>query len=187
MKTTITKSELQEIHSIACADWAKKIANFTLRNPFGDEIEFSVKEIEEMISASTKEQLPTVKRIFNVVDTFESIEDVESACKFLGEIDDDVRQLRLLQNIPNLNRRTLAGQELIVITKALNEGTVLDWDNSNEYKYIPWWYLGKKFRLCYVGTHCSKSYVGAPLYLKSRKLAEYSANNFFSIWKDYLN
>lgn len=187
MKTKITKSELQEIHKIACPDWAKKIANFTLRNPFGDTIEFSAKEINEMIKASTAEQLPTVKRIFEIVETHESIKTVEDACKHLGEIDDDVRQLRLLQNIPNLNRRTLAGQELIVITKALNEGTVLDWDNSNEYKYIPYWYLGKKFRLYDVFGRDSLSFVCAPLYTKSRELAEYSANKFFNIWKDYLN
>lgn len=187
MKTTITKKELQEIHEIACPDWKKKISNFTLRNPFGDEIEFSAKEIEEMIKASTAEQLPRVKRIFEVIENHESIKTVEDAITYLGEIDDDVRQLRLLQNVPNLNRRTLAGQELIVIAKALNNGTELDWNDSNEHKYIPWWYLGKKFRFYYVDDQFSFSYVSAPLYLKSRELAEYSANQFFSIWKDYIN
>lgn len=187
MKLKITRTELKEIHEISCVGWKPKIEKYAGRNPFGDEIEFSAKEIEEMVSASTKEQLPTVKRIFNITDTFESIEDVESACKYLGELDDDVRQLRLLQNIPNLNRRTLAGQELIVITKALNEGTVLDWDNSNEYKYIPWWYLGKDFRLDSVTYGIRSSRSCARLYYKSENLAQYSADKFKEIWKDYIN
>src|SRR6478736_1789036 len=116
MKLKITKSELQEIHKIACADWAKKIANFTLRNPFGNEIEFSAKEIEEMLSASTKEQLPTVKRIFNVVDTFESIKTLENAILFLGESDEEVKQLRVLQSV-KISDRILAQQEAVCFVR----------------------------------------------------------------------
>lgn len=187
MKTQITRVELKKIHDIACDRWAKKIADYAKANPFSDTIDFSEKQIEEMIKACTAEQLPIVKDVFNVVDTFESIKTVEDACKYLGEIDDEVRQLRLLQNIPNLNRRTLSGQELVVITKALNEGVILDWDNHNEYKYIPWWYLGKDFRLDYVSEFDTTSIVCAPLHTKSRELADYSAKQFKSIWKDCLN
>lgn len=187
MKTTITRVQLKEIHDIACDGWKPKIEKYAGRNPFGDTIEFSAKEIEEMIKASTADQLPTVKRIFDVVETFENIKTVEDACKHLGEIDNEVRQLRLLQNVPDLSRRTLAGQELIVIAKALNDGTELDWDNSNEYKYIPWWYLGKDFRLDAVDDDFRGSFSCAPLYYKSNELAQYSADAFKETWRDYIN
>ena len=49
MKTTIKKSELEKIHNIACSDWKKRIVDYTKRNPFGDEIEFTEKEIKEII------------------------------------------------------------------------------------------------------------------------------------------
>ncbi|HSE99777.1 MAG TPA: hypothetical protein VLA48_02685 [Nitrososphaeraceae archaeon] len=146
------------------------------------------------INVPTGYEVDTEKSTFeNIVfkeiekDITERIKTIEDACKYLGEIDDDVRHLRLLQNIPNINRRNLAGQELTVIAKALNEGTILDWDNHDQYKYIPWWYLGKDFRLCCVCECCTYSFVGAPLYVKSRELADYSAKQFKSIWKDYLN
>ena len=187
MKLEIKRTELQEIHDIACVDWKKTILKYASRNPFGETIEFSAKEVEEMLKASNAEQLPTVKRIFEVVESFESIQTVEDACKHLGEIDDDVRQLRLLQNVPNLNRRALAGQELLILAKALNDGTELNWEDSNEYKYIPWWYLGKDFRLYDVFDYLRGSGSCAPLHYKSRDLAQYSADNFKEIWKDYMN
>ena len=187
MKTTITRVELKEIYKIACPTWQSKIENYAKENPFSDTIEFSEKQIEGMIKASTVEQLPIVKKIFDIVDIFESIKTLEDACKQLGEIDNEVKQLRLLQNVPNLERKTLAGQELTVITKALNNKEVLDWNNSDECKYMSWWYLGDNFRLRGVGCCGSGSNVPARLYSVSREIAQYSADSFKEIWKDYIN
>ena len=64
MKTTITKTELKRIHDIACDAWKSKIIEYTKRNPFGDTIEFTEKEVKEMISASTKKTTPDCKRNF---------------------------------------------------------------------------------------------------------------------------
>lgn len=115
------------------------------------------------------------------------ITSVEDACKYLGEIDSDVRELRLLQNVPNLSRKILAGQELTVITKALNGDWSADFDNSNQYKYILWWYLGSNFRLdCVYDCH-SDSSIPARLCYKSEKIANYSANTFKEVWKEFMN
>lgn len=187
MKLEITREQLGKIHSIACVDWKSKIEKFASADPFSPEIKFTEKQINEMIKACTAEQLPIVKEIFEVRDTWEDIKTLEDAISKLGEVDNEVRQLRLLQNIPNLERRVVAGQELAVITKALNNGTVLDWDDSNEYKYIPWWYLGKEFRLDIVSYYGSYSFCSARLYYKSENLAQYSADTFKVIWKDYIN
>jgi hypothetical protein len=187
MKTEITRTQLKEIHDIACKDWKSKISAYGAKDPFSETIKFSEKEIQEMVNACTPEQLPIVKEVFNVTDTFESIKTVEDACKHLGEIDSEVRELRLLQNIPNINRRTLAGQELIVITKALNSGWTVDFDDYQQNKFILWWYLGKNFRLHCVFECVMASCVGAPLCHKSKEVANYSAKQFKSIWKDYLN
>lgn len=112
---------------------------------------------------------------------------VEDACKYLGEIDPDVHELRLLQNVPNLGRKTLAGQELTVVTKALNGDWVANFDNGNQYKYIVWWYLGNYFRLSCLNCYNALSDVPARLCYKSEKLANYSATTFKEIWRDFMN
>lgn len=187
MKNTITRQELKEIHDIVCQDWKTKLENYAKANPFSESISFTEEQIQEGISACNSEQLILVKKIFDIKDTWEDIKTIDDACKQLGEIDSDVRELRLLQNIPNLNRRTLAGQELIVITKALNGGWIADFDNSSQYKYILWWYLGKSFRLGSVNDFTTSSGVGAPLCYKSNEIAKYSSVQFLNIWKDYIN
>src|SRR5690349_3012688 len=98
MKTEITRTELSKIHKIACSQWKPKIEKYANANPFSEKINFTEKEIQEMISACTAEQLPIVKEIFEIKDTWEDIKTLEDACKQLSELDDDVRQLRLLQN-----------------------------------------------------------------------------------------
>ena len=187
MKTKINKSDLKKIYNIACTDWKKKIKDYASKDPFTSEIEFTEKQIKEMLSASTPDQLPVVKEVFEVKDTFESIDSVELACRYLGESDQDVKELRLLENIKGLSRKLLSGQELTVIIKALNEKEKLDWDNSSQVKYYLWWYLGSSFRLndCYYGY----SYSDTPAHLcfKSRDIALYAASKFKNIFEDHYN
>ena len=187
MKNNITREELKKIHDIACDTWKTKIKDYGSKDPFSETIKFTEKQINEMIKAFTDVQLPVVKEIFDVRDSWEDIKTVEDACKHLGEVDNEVRQLRLLQNIPNLDRKVISGQELVVISKALNNGTELDWDDHNEYKYFPWWYLGKNFRVNGVYYYSNYSHVPARLCVKSIEIGNYSATQFKDIWKDYMN
>ena len=186
MKTKIKKSELEKIHNIACNDWKKKIIDYTKRNPFGDEIEFTEKEIKEMLSASTADQLPTVKEVFEVVESYENIKTLDDAIKHLGEKDEEVKALRVLQSV-KLTRYIIAEQELVVIIKALNDGWVADYDKHNQYKYYPWWYLGKNFRLYCVLYFSSYSCCSSRLVLESREKAEYVSSQFKNLYKEYLN
>ena len=103
MKTKITKTDLKKIYDIACEDWKTKIEKYTLRNPFGEEIEFTEKEIQEMLSASTVEQLTIVKTIFEVVKTHEKLKTVEDCINKLSEKDEEVIQLRKLESIKGLS------------------------------------------------------------------------------------
>lgn len=187
MKTKITRKDLEKIHNVACQNWKSKIKKYAEANPFSDEIEFTKEQIQEMLTASTEEQLPIVKEVFNVVETFESIKTLEDACKVLGEDDEQVKTLRVLQSVIGLDRKVVSLQELTVITKALNDGWTPDFDNHNEYKYYLWFYLGKKFRLNDCDCYFSYSCAPASLVHKSREIALYSAKQFENIWKDCLN
>ena len=63
-KQSITRVQLKEIHDVACSGWQKKIEEFAQRNPFGDTIEFTDKEVQEMFDAATPSQLEVIKRLF---------------------------------------------------------------------------------------------------------------------------
>jgi len=61
---SITRSQLKEIHDIACTGWQKKIEEFAGRNPFGDTIEFTDAEVQEMFDAATSSQFEVINRLF---------------------------------------------------------------------------------------------------------------------------
>jgi hypothetical protein len=62
--TTVKKSELEQIHNVACSTWKSKIAELTLRNPFGELVELTQTEVDEMFAAATESQLPVLNKIF---------------------------------------------------------------------------------------------------------------------------
>jgi hypothetical protein len=62
--TTVKKSELEQIHNVACSTWKSKIAELTLRNPFGELVELTQTEVDEMFDAATASQLPVLYKIF---------------------------------------------------------------------------------------------------------------------------
>jgi hypothetical protein len=72
VKKTVKKSELEQIHNVACSTWKSKIAELTLRNPFGELIELTQTEVDEMFAAATESQRRTLVGVFgeptNAVD-----------------------------------------------------------------------------------------------------------------------
>jgi hypothetical protein len=76
--------------------------------------------------------------------------------------------------------------KMTIIADALNEGWVPDWENSNEYKYCPWFkHSGGGFSFDICGCANAYSFVGARLVFKSRQLAEYAGNQFLEIYKSF--
>lgn len=77
---------------------------------------------------------------------------------------------------------------LKLLTKSLNESWLPDWDDSNQAKYYAWFYMGGSagFRFDGCGGWPAISYVGSRLCFKSRELAEYSAQQFTSVYKQFM-
>jgi hypothetical protein len=71
MKKTyqVKKAELEQIHGVACGDWKTRIAELTLRNPFGDGIELTQTEVDEMFAAATESQRPVLVAVFGEPNT----------------------------------------------------------------------------------------------------------------------
>ena len=86
----------------------------------------------------------------------------------------------------------IAYKKLKAIAKVLNEGWVPDWDNSNQYKWYPWFYMTKTssspsgFGLGVVCDDYSCSYVGSRLCYRTRKLAEHAAKHFIDLYRDLM-
>lgn len=79
--------------------------------------------------------------------------------------------------------------KLTIISRALNEGWVPDWTNSNQYKYYPWFEwkknsLGLSFHV--YDFSYPNTYVGSRLCYKTSELAEYAARQFEDIYRDFL-
>lgn len=187
MKLEITREELKQIHDIACSNWQEKIKAYGSKDPFSAEIKFTEKQIQEMISACDSKQLPIVKEIFDVKDSWEDIKTVEDAINKLGEKNEDVIQLRKLQSIEGLAEYILNNQIAIILTKALNDGWVANWNNHNEYKYYPWFYLGDNFRCDDCTNWNTHSHASSRLSLKSSELAIYAGKQFTEVYKKFMN
>ena len=187
MKTIIKKSELKSIYDIACPTWKPVIEKYAQRNPFDIEVEFSEQEIHQMIGACTKEQLPIVKSIFEVVETHKELKTIKDCINKLTEEDEEIIQLRKLESIKDLSEHILNNQIAVVIIKALNDGWIPDWNDSNQYKYYPWFCLGENFRFNYYDSFYTYSFVSSRLCLKSRELAIYAGQQFGETYKKFMN
>ena len=147
-------------------------------------IQINGKDVEITL---TKEQVAKINKDNRTIQ--EKIQTPEDALKELGESDEDVIQYRKLQSIYGLAEYILNHQLAIIIIKALNEGWIGDWGNSNEYKYFIWWNMDKKAlsydRCDYWGSY---SLTSARLCLKNKELCKYigGSENFIPVFKSFM-
>ena len=121
----------------------------------------------------------------------DKIKSFEDACKHLGLNPND---LSVVDMLPEKDRKSIiAFYKLTIIIRALNEGWEPDWSNWDEFKYYNWFYIekGKDQRssgFCYIGTRCAgvDAYAGSRLCFKNRELAEYAAEQFKELYREYL-
>lgn len=120
----------------------------------------------------------------------------QDICDRIQTLDDILRivQRKYEEVVPFLNPRTKqqrmlnATALLHCITKAYNEGVVLDWSITTQYKWYPWW--EKENRVgwvvdCYF-YHCSYAFLGFGLYFVSERVAKDAVSKFKDIYIDYL-
>lgn len=90
----------------------------------------------------------------------------------------------------NLSDDEIAYKQIKLIVAALNEGWVPDWQDSDQYKYYPWFDMddssssGRFSFLCSVSQD-SSSGVGSRLCFKSRELCEFAATTFLAFYKRF--
>lgn len=120
----------------------------------------------------------------NITDRVKSFED---ACQVLG-ISTNVPEVK---GLPRKHQKAIiANYKLIVIAEALNEGWKPNWQDSDEYKYYPWFDMSNPAGVGYSNTGGTASltdaYVGSRLCLKNRELAIYFGQTFTDLFNDSL-
>lgn len=120
----------------------------------------------------------------NITDRVKSFED---ACQVLG-ISTNVPEVK---GLPRKHQKAIiANYKLIVIAEALNEGWKPNWQDSDEYKYYPWFDMSNPAGVGYSNTFYTASYTtayfGSRLCLKNRELAIYFGQTFTDLFNDSL-
>lgn len=120
----------------------------------------------------------------NITDRVKSFED---ACQVLG-ISTNVPEVK---GLPRKHQKAIiANYKLIVIAEALNEGWKPNWQDSDEYKYYPWFDMSNPAGVGYSYTLHTASYtnasLGSRLCLKNRELAIYFGQTFTDLFNDSL-
>lgn len=120
----------------------------------------------------------------NITDRVKSFED---ACQVLG-ISTNVPEVK---GLPRKHQKAIiANYKLIIIAEALNEGWKPNWQDSDEYKYYPWFDMSNPAGVGYSSTDDAASYAsasfGSRLCLKNRELAIYFGQTFTDLFNDSL-
>lgn len=112
---------------------------------------------------------------------FRDIKTFEDACFELGISESDVYTDQDSDD-------EVAYKKLKVIAKAINQGWVPDWDNTNQRKWWPWFKLASGFGFSgsdydFAGTITA---VGSRLCFESEEKSDYAAKQFSEIYEQLL-
>jgi len=78
-----------------------------------------------------------------------------------------------------------AQYKIIVIAEALNEEWKADWNDGDQCKYYPYFYMSSGafvFGGTYYGDSGAYAGIGSRLCLKTRELARYAGEQFLEVW-----
>lgn len=115
---------------------------------------------------------------------YERVTNIKELCNEL-DIDEDDLFIFDRNTTDKTEKLINATRVLLAVAGCYNEGTVLDWKNSNQYKYFQYKYLSHGAWLVYSFSwyplHC---YPGG-LYYKERILSEKAYENFKEFFEDF--
>ena len=142
---------------------------------------FIIDSLNENKTAINLKQIPK--------DIKEQIKTFQDAINKVGEDDEDIKALRVIENL-SIPKHIISQLQSIIIAKALNEVWVPDWNDSSQYKYFPYFDMESSSAGGFVcndyGSRGTYAAVGSRLCFKSRELAEYAGKQFIEIHNKYL-
>ena len=121
----------------------------------------------------------------DIMKITEKIKTYEDALKATGR--PDVPDMSAFPE--DMRKHFTALYKMVVIVEALNEGWKPDWDNTDERKCFPWFWLSPS-SFAFVGSVCDGGFAraggGSRLKLKSYELADYCGRQFLQLWKEII-
>jgi hypothetical protein len=119
------------------------------------------------------------------------IRTLNDAINVLGKNDVEVINYKIIKNT-KISQHLKSYLELVIITKALNEGWEPDWNNSNQKKWYNWFkYDSSTSRFVFHATYyvgwSANTHGSSRLCYREKSLAAFAANRFPQIYNDYLN
>lgn len=129
----------------------------------------------------TPDQVQKVKKSNQkVTDRIKTFEDVLE--------DNDISELDFKKSCKGLSEDEIAYKQIKLIVKSLNENWTPNWDDSNEYKYYPYFDMksGGGFSFSYCDGWYTHTAVGSRLCFSKSYLAEYSGKQFTSIYEKFM-
>ncbi|WP_353166743.1 hypothetical protein [Empedobacter brevis] len=120
----------------------------------------------------------------NIIERIKTLQD---AINELGEQDEQVIELRKLENT-GITNHILFHQQAVVIAKALQDGWEADFSDSNQFKYTAYFKASSSGGfVCSVFAYWnSYTTVGSRLCLPTSELAKYFGTQFIEIHNKYL-
>lgn len=125
---------------------------------------------------------------------YKEIKSYEDACKVLG-----VQPIseNAVAAFPAEDRKSmLAYHKLTIIARAINEGWKPDWNNTNEYKYYPYFYIEENAKAqgaaglsCAITNNAASSTTanfGSRLCFHDRETARYAGRTFTELYEQIL-
>lgn len=157
----------------------------------------SVEEAQDTVKELTEdEDNGSVFDYFYKEEEYEEVTDrvksYEDACKVLGVEPINEQNAKAQGFRPD----EIARRKLETITAALNEGWLPDWNNTDEYKYYPYFYIQENAKCkgsaglsyastSYAATIASAS-VGSRLCFYASRLAKYAGDHFADLYEQIL-
>lgn len=157
----------------------------------------NVEEAQDTVKKLTEDEgNGSIFDYFYKEEDYEEITDrvktYEDACKVLGV--EPINE----QNAKAQGFRSdeIARRKLETIAAALNEGWKPDWNNTDQYKYYPYFYIQENAKgkgsagLSYAGTAnaaaYTAAYIGFRLCFYASRLARYASNQFTDLYEQIL-
>lgn len=172
---------------------AELVGRFDSKEEASDRVKEIINEDEDVsvFDFYTEEQ--------DYTDIRDRVKSYADACKVLGIGEMDEKAMKACGFRPD----EIARRKLETITEALNEGWRPDWNNTEQYKYYPWFYIkpgqgkdpdgkphGAFAGLSFAYTAYAASYTGANigsrLCFHVRELAAYAGDTFRDLYAQIL-
>lgn len=157
----------------------------------------NVEEAQDTVKKLTEDEgNGSIFDYFYKEEDYEEITDrvktYEDACKVLGV--EPINE----QNAKAQGFRSdeIARRKLETIAAALNEGWKPDWNNTDQYKYYPYFYIqenakgkgsaGLSYAITYFAASTTCAFIGSRLCFYALRLARYAGNQFTDLYEQIL-